>query len=361
MNYRSIAFAALLPLVALLACQPQAPEQPEQKPSTHAVTVMSFNVQNLFDNDDDPNKDDKAYLPLQAKQNDAHRAECATIEVDSWRDECLNLDWSDAALQHKLTVLAQTIRQVNAGRGADIIALQEVENVAILDRLRREFLGDLGYREPVLIEGTDTRGIDVALLSRFKLAEPATLHRLVVPEFPERSGDTRGVLEATFNLGDGSMFTALSVHFPAPFHPTAMRVAAYQHLNGLLRALPADRAVFAAGDFNTTSVEDARESLLDNYARPHWTIAHDIGCDDCLGSYFYHGDNTWSFLDMILFSPGRGKKTTAQIRGESVAIANQFAPQNNEAGQPQRHISETGIGVSDHWPMIATIDITQKQ
>jgi hypothetical protein len=43
------------------------------------VTVMSFNVQNLFDNVDDPGKDDKAYLPLAAKQNESHIAACNEI------------------------------------------------------------------------------------------------------------------------------------------------------------------------------------------------------------------------------------------------------------------------------------------
>jgi hypothetical protein len=130
------------------------------------VTIMSFNVQNLFDNVDDPGKDDKAYLPLAAKQNDAHIAACNEIEVESWRNECLTLDWSDEALEFKLGVVAETIRQVNDGQGADIIALQEVENINVLERLRTEYLEDLGYLPAILVEGTDTRGIASAALSR---------------------------------------------------------------------------------------------------------------------------------------------------------------------------------------------------
>ncbi len=41
----------------------------------HAVTIMTFNVENLFDNADDPGKDDKAYLPIEAKQSAEHIAE----------------------------------------------------------------------------------------------------------------------------------------------------------------------------------------------------------------------------------------------------------------------------------------------
>lgn len=328
---------------------------------TQSVTVMTFNAQNLFDNVDDPGKDDKAYLPLQAKQNEQHTAACNEIEVDSWRDECLNLDWSDAAVEHKLGVLAATIRQVNEGAGADIIVFQEVENAAILNRLREGHLAELGYQQAILIEGTDTRGIDVAFLSRYPLAEEAVLHPLLVPEFPERAGDTRGVLQATFALPNGARLTGFAVHFPAPFHPTEMRIAAYEHLNGLLQALPIDQHAFAAGDFNTTSAEDQREGLLDAFARPNWVLAHDVGCDNCKGSYFYGRDDTWSFLDMILFAPARGVKTTVALRADSVAIANRNPAQVSDSGTPERYRSESGTGVSDHWPLLATLEFAEKQ
>ena len=326
-----------------------------------AITVMSFNVQNLFDNVDDPGKDDKAYLPLAAKQNDEHVDACNGIEVESWRDECLTLDWSDAALDHKLGVLATTIRQVNDGRGADVIAMQEVENAAVLERLRTEHLDGLGYLPAILVEGTDNRGIDVAFLSKLPPVGELQLHPLLVPEYPDRQGDTRGVLQADFKMPDGSVLTGFSVHFPAPFHPTPMRVAAYEHLAALRDALPDDHHAFAAGDFNTTSSEDAREHLLDNFARPLWTVAHDLGCGDCEGTYYYGRDGTWSFLDMILFSPARGENTTARIRADSVVISNTNPAQVSPDGVPQRYRSAEKTGVSDHWPIVATIELTGKQ
>jgi len=334
---------------------------PIAKQERDEVTLMSFNVQNLFDNIDEPGKDDKAYLPLSAKQNDEHTAACNEIEVESWRDECLTLDWSDTALDHKLGVLAATIRQVNDGQGADVIAMQEVENVAILERLRKEYLDGLGYLPAILVEGTDNRGIDVAFLSKLPPEGEPKLHPLLIPEFPERQGDTRGVLQADFKMPDGSVLTGFSVHFPAPFHPTPMRVAAYEHLAALRDALPDHHHAFAAGDFNTTSSEDAREDLLDDYARPFWTVAHELGCGDCQGTYYYGRDGTWSFLDMILFSPARGENATTRIRADSVAISNGNPAQVSPDGVPQRYRSAERTGVSDHWPIIATIELTEKQ
>ena len=332
----------------------------EYKAPSQSVSIMTFNVQNLFDNLDDPDKDDKAYLPIEAKQLEAHIAECSTIPVESWRNECLNLDWSDDAIEHKLSVLADSIRQTSDGRGADIIAVQEVENVEILERLRNEYLADSGYLPAILLEGTDNRGIDVGFLSRLPLASPAILHPLVLDDFPDRAGDTRGVLEATFELPDGSLLTGFSVHFPAPFHPTEMRVSAYEHLNALRNNLPPGQNVFAAGDFNTTSSEDNREGMLARFVRPYWTAAHDA-CKDCPGTQYYARDNTWSFLDMILFSPASGEKATWQIRANSVRLGNRNPAQVTENGTPNRYKSATRTGVSDHWPLLITLEPSENQ
>jgi len=325
-----------------------------------AVTVMTFNVENLFDNSDDPAKYDETYLPLQAKQGVAHIANCNEIEVDRWRDQCLHFDWSDAVIDHKLMVLAETIRQVNEGRGADIIALQEVENVAILERLRTEHLADSGYLPAILIEGQDIRGIDVAFLSRLPLASAPTLHPLAFEDYPDRVGDTRGVLEATFELPDGSLLTGFSVHFPAPFHPTEMRELAYEQLNRLRASLPSDRNTFAAGDFNTTGSEDRELGMLERFVKPHWTAAHEL-CAGCKGTQYYAPDDSWSFLDMILYSPGRSENATWSIRANSVHIANQYAQQVTKEGTPLRFDPLRRVGVSDHWPVQLALEPKQKQ
>jgi hypothetical protein len=64
---------------------------------------------------------------------------------------------------------------------------------------------------------------------------------------------------------------------------------------------------------------------------------------------------------MILFSPARGENATAQIRADSVAIANENPSQVSPDDTPERFRSADKTGVSDHWPMVATIELTQKQ
>jgi len=338
---------------------------PGRADEARAVTIMTFNVENLFDTGDDPGKDDRTYLPLEAKQTAEHKAACARVEVPTWRDQCLTWDWNEEILDRKMSVVAAAILQVNDGAGPDILALQEVENVSVLERLRTEYLTDAGYRPAILIEGDDNRGIDVAFLAKLELSGEPKLHRIPFDSAePERVADTRGILEATFILPDDSLLTGYAVHFPAPYHPTSMRVAAYRFLAELRASLPADRPAFAAGDFNTTSEEDRKQSMLDRFARPHWTVVHEESCRDregsCRGTSYYPRDNTWSFLDMILWAPtqDRGARATWRLREYSVRIANETEEQVSNDGTPSRFALPSGRGVSDHWPLHFTIEPT---
>ncbi|MEM8547428.1 MAG: endonuclease/exonuclease/phosphatase family protein [Pseudomonadota bacterium] len=315
---------------------------------------MTFNVENLFDTEDDPGKDDHAYLPRAVKSDPAHIAKCDSIEVERWRWECLELDWNETALAFKLAQVARVILQVNDGRGPDIVALQEVENMAVLERLNREHLAAAGYREVVLIEGRDLRGIDVAFLSRFPLTGEATLHAFNASAFPDREADTRGVLEATFALPDGSRLTGFAVHFPAPFHPIEMRERAYEHLNELRSAVPAHHTVFAAGDFNTPAREMTDTPIMDDYVHPYWLVAHEMGCQDCKGTNYWSRGKSWSFLDMILIAPSDNSKW--QLAPQGVFLADAVPDQLNANGTVQRFDLERRSGVSDHLPLVITLE-----
>jgi endonuclease/exonuclease/phosphatase family metal-dependent hydrolase len=56
-----------------------------------------------------------------------------------------------------------------AALDADVIALQEVENLDVLKRFRSDRLKNLKYTFAMLVDGNDPRQIDVAVLSRFPL------------------------------------------------------------------------------------------------------------------------------------------------------------------------------------------------
>lgn len=342
----------LLAALVLGACS----SAPSNVPSaaTQRISIMAFNVENLFDTQDDPGKNDATYLPLSVKSDPDHIAACQLIEVDSWREDCLNLDWSEAALRFKLEQLAATILAYNDGRGPDIIALQEVENLRVLDRLRRDHLSDAGYGEAVLIEGVDVRGIDVAFLSRLPLLGEPILHPLDMSAFPDRAADTRGVLEASFEMPDGSILTGFSVHFPAPFHPIEMRWTAYEHLNRLRSRLPDDRIVFAAGDFNTPKREMEGTTIMDEMVRPFWTVAHEVGCGHCPGTNYWSRGQSWSFLDMILFSAPQPSPWVLDT--DSIDVVTAYEDQLHADGTPKRFDLAAREGVSDHLPIVMELE-----
>jgi endonuclease/exonuclease/phosphatase family metal-dependent hydrolase len=60
-------------------------------------------------------------------------------------------------------ITARAIRAVNA----DVICLQEVENLIVLERFNSRYLGGMQYRHRMLIDSHDPRHIDVAVLSRY--------------------------------------------------------------------------------------------------------------------------------------------------------------------------------------------------
>jgi len=312
------------------------------------ISIMTFNVENLFDNNHDAGKNDETYLPVARKTSKNHIEKCKQIKVRRWRDQCLYWDWNDAVVERKLNVIADSIKQVNQGQGPDIIAFQEIENLSILERLRNEKLSGLGYQPGVLIEGKDRRGIDVAFLSKYQ-AVGAKLHEIKFPKSQKRRvGDTRPILEATFKLPTGDLLTGLAVHFPAPFHPTEMRESAYTALNNVVSGLPEDRDVFAAGDFNTTREEDANKNMLERWVRPTWQVAHDL-CKGCPGTSYYPPKDDWSFLDMIFWRASDKWEMSASY------LANQTKAQRNRDGTPKRFELPEASGVSDHWPLVLEI------
>jgi len=55
--------------VFVAACSPPAADTEEPASEYHSVTIMTFNVENLFDNEDDAGKTDETFFALSDKQS----------------------------------------------------------------------------------------------------------------------------------------------------------------------------------------------------------------------------------------------------------------------------------------------------
>ncbi len=103
---------------------------------------------------------------------------------------------------------------------ADVLALQEVENLDALRRFNRDHLAQ-PYAYEVLVEGNDPRFIDVAVLSRLPIAN-VTSHRFEVhPDDPMVPVFGRDLLELqVFNQTRGRKLLTLFVsHLKSKFVP----------------------------------------------------------------------------------------------------------------------------------------------
>ena len=64
-----------------------------------SLTIMAFNVENLFDATHDPGKNDETYLPSSEKKSRSHIDKCNKVKVKRWREQCLNWDWNEKIVE----------------------------------------------------------------------------------------------------------------------------------------------------------------------------------------------------------------------------------------------------------------------
>ncbi len=313
------------------------------------VTLMTYNLENLFDTKDSPDTKDYAYLPLSAKQNAKHKELCNKIRSKHRKAECLKLDWHPERLKIKMERLAQVIKKVNHGRGPDLLYLQEVENYSILKRLRDQYLG-FGKYQIIHFESRDRRGIDVALLSRLGPASLARYHEIDFNRYTR----TRGILHAPLYLPDKKILHAFVFHFPSQGAPIKMRKQALVFLSLLKNSLGKGALAVAAGDCNITKSEEKK--LYPRYLRPFWKVSHYLGCKGCSGSSYYPPKKSWSFFDVFYSSLNLTNKSSPwQIKPSSVRVFTPLAFQKTKKRTPNAYRQGNFSGVSDHWPVLLEI------
>ncbi len=189
---------------------------------TDKVRIATYNVLNLFDDEDCPYHNDEGTSPKP---------------------------------RHELERLAATIKQLDA----DVLALQEVENRFYLERFNTAMLSDMGYEHVVCFEGNDGRGIDVAVLSRLPVG-PVTSYRHLRWK-DSRGLDTgfrRDLLRVRIEPPNAKAFDLFTVHLKSKGGgdgTEAVRMGEVTAIRGVVDPMLADdpQALFVVcGDFNDT-------------------------------------------------------------------------------------------------------------
>jgi predicted extracellular nuclease len=147
--------------------------------ATSSYNIGFYNVENLFDTQDDPSTEDEWFLPSS------------------------ETEWDDEKYQKKLKDLAAVIDAINSKAGGpDLIGLCEVENKQVVMELADQKDLAANHYEVVHYESPDTRGIDVAAMynpEKFELMESRSI-KVNMPEDP--TVKTRDILFCKFTVMD---------------------------------------------------------------------------------------------------------------------------------------------------------------
>jgi endonuclease/exonuclease/phosphatase family metal-dependent hydrolase len=320
------------------------------------ISVMSFNVENLFDTVHDKERNDYTYLPLLAKRiNPEFQKGCKESNESAYRlGECLSTDWNELQLDTKLKNLSRVVLGAD-GVGPDVLMLIEVENENVLKIWNSKYLEKAQYKTIVLIEGPDKRGIDVALMSRFPVVGTPVLHP--IPWQPKNENDrkwmegSRRILEVTLKFPNGDPVTFFVAHYPSQANPVYWRKQVAEFTATLMKNKGPAAMVIAGGDLNITAEEEDNEHLFRDTLGKAGSISHFIGCKGCPGTHNYQ--KSWSFLDAHIYSPSLMTEGAAsyQVLPETIDVVRYDQIHLKKGKYPKRWDYERMDGVSDHFPL----------
>ncbi len=321
---------------------------------------MFYNVENLFDTNDDPNKDDKDFLP----------------------DGFMN--WTTRKYKKKLQNIASVITAVGGMQSPALVGLCEVENDSVItDLINHSPLRSQGYKY-VMTDSPDIRGINVALLyqrNQFKLID-YTEYEI---EFSEKNRrPTRNILHATGLTISKDTIDVFVCHYPSrsggQIETEPARIESSEVLRKKIDSLFTKRNIaniIIMGDFNDNPEDKSISKILRAYSADKLSQGgfSDIDTDKELfnlfnrnkinkekGTYKYQGK--WYINDHIIVS-GNLLKTENQIsvKNNRAFIYNEDFLLENDLKYYGQKPFRTNLGprynggFSDHLPVYMDIII----
>lgn len=309
-----------------------------KKTLTREYTVISYNVENLFDTEDDPKIPDEEFLPESEKK------------------------WDKEKYQRKLTDIARVITEINPNELPEIVGLVEVENHRVLTDLvgTGKLAGQYGI---IHEESPDYRGIDVAMIYRKDAFQELT-HEVLPVTFPDDPEfKTRDILHVTGKARNKVIHVFVN-HWPSRIggddktEPKRVLAASVlkKKVDEVFTADPQAKIIIM-GDMND---EPANKSLIETLdAQSPDSKAQLVNLmmpDDAngKGTYFYSGN--WNMLDNLVVSQSILKSKGTVVEGEKGNIySNDWMIFTNKNGDKTPNRSYVGNkyvnGVSDHFPV----------
>lgn len=276
--------------------------------------VAFWNVENLFDIENAPDRSDKLNRTLRSELK----------------------GWTPAVLDRKLAQLGSIIVKMNGGRGPDLIGVAEIENRNVLEGLCKT-LEPLGRTYGIAHADTsDQRGIDVAFIYDSAKFEPKEQfsHYIV------KRVATRELFQVNFELkgtAGPKLLVVVGNHWPSRLGTNDFQSEAYRIIAGETLAYFHQRileeegdktAVLAMGDFNDEPFnrslvdhalsEQSRQRVTRAYSPKLWNLMWPL-MGTSVRTYYYNNDG--NMLDQFLVNkPLISGSSGVRVVPESVEI-----------------------------------------
>lgn len=315
------------------------------------LTVAFYNVENLFDLEDDPKTNDQEFLP------------------DG------SYGWTQEHLDTKLKNLAKVISELGDEDGPEVLGVCEVENKAVLDMLVAEpALKKHGYKV-LHKDSPDQRGIDCAMLYKEKVFAPLYVKTYSV-NFPENPDiTTRSVFLVKGLIEKSQEITFIVNHWPSrrggSEESSWKRERAASVVRGIvdsIMGLDKFARIVIMGDLNDEPIDKSVSDTLG--AAITLQRANVTGLYNTMAPYFEKGGRDdleqgtlmykrqWDLFDhMIVSTPMMDSTSAVQYIANSSGIYHpqwMQVPDGDWKTAPRRsHISRKFYpdGFSDHFPV----------
>lgn len=319
-------------------------------PAQTLFRVMSYNVENLFDTTDNPEKEDNEFLPSGVRY------------------------WTSGRYYHKLQQIAKVINAAGEWSTPALVGLCEVENDSVIHHLlSRTPLREQHYRY-CITHSPDPRGINVALLyQRDKFGYIGHKANSIIYSRP-RHKRSRDILHVWGQVTASDTLDVFICHFPSRYggekESETDRFDAARTLKRLCDSLCCRRLaphILIMGDFNDTpdnksmhEILSARfyDKTLTSAPSNHlYNLFSSTKAFNPSGSHKYQGE--WSQLDQIIVNGTLlNNQSPMRLLPESIRIyAPSFLLTKDKTWLGQRPFRtyygfKYERGFSDHLPLL---------
>lgn len=304
--------------------------------------IASWNVENLFDLEDDPNVElDEEFTPTAPKR------------------------WTAERLERKLNNLASIIKKMNNGRGPDVLGLCEVENRNVVEMLIAK-LAPLGRKYEIVHQDSPSdRGIDCALVY------DANFFGLADSRFHFVDADkTRDIVEAKLRHDGADLFLFVN-HWPSRNNDQSQRIkaagVARNRVDEILTA-DANADIVLVGDFNNepdnVSIKDHLRAAASDFDLPPGSLFNTTAIIRQANKGTFVWDDEWELIDHVIISPGLLDDSAFRwVRGSSqrVEFPELFfhSRRPGAIARPSRSYTDNNFhraGYSDHLPVSCVLE-----